>query len=82
VGPSAPAARSPSCGLPGPTLTDIAYLEHFGNALFLTDRDDVDPYRAAMERVMIAAKKPAETVSHLEKILRRKSARQRTSTPA
>ena len=47
------------------SLSDIVYLEHIGSALFLENPDDLDPYKLAMSRLIVAARKADTTVDAL-----------------
>lgn len=48
-------------------LSDVVYLEHIGSAYFLENPDDLDPYKIAMNRLSIAATKPSDAVTALER---------------
>jgi len=54
-----------------PELPDVVYVEQLTSALYLDKADDVDTYAAAMERLCIEARPPAETPEFLERALRK-----------
>lgn len=54
-----------------PELPDVVYVEQLTSALYLDKADDVDTYTAAMERLCIEARPPAETPEFLERALRK-----------
>jgi transcriptional regulator with XRE-family HTH domain len=47
-------------------LSDVVYLEHIGSALFLKDRNELDPYTIAMNRLAVASANPNVTVKKLQ----------------
>ena len=54
-----------------PDLPDIIYLEQLTGALYLDKTEDVQNYRMVMDRVCILAKSPAETINHLNAMLKK-----------
>lgn len=50
-------------------LSDVAYLEHIGDAYFLDDPNRADRYEIAMNRLTLAAGTPAESVEALKEAL-------------
>ncbi len=51
-----------------PDLPDIVYLEQLSSALYLDKDDDVQHYRAIMDRLCMQSKSPAETISFLSNL--------------
>jgi Domain of unknown function (DUF5753)/Helix-turn-helix domain len=51
-----------------PDLPDIVYLEQLSSALYLDKGDDVQHYRAIMDRLCLQSKAPAETISFLSNL--------------
>jgi hypothetical protein len=51
-----------------PDLPDIVYLEQLSSALYLDKDDDVQHYRAIMDRLCMQSKSPAETISFLDNL--------------
>ncbi|MBV8993504.1 MAG: helix-turn-helix domain-containing protein [Pseudonocardiales bacterium] len=54
-----------------PDLPDIVYLEQLTGALYLDKIEDVQHYRMVMDRVCILAKSSAETIKHLNGMLKK-----------
>jgi transcriptional regulator with XRE-family HTH domain len=52
-----------------PTLPDIVYLQQHTTALYLDRDEDVQHYRALMDRVCVLAKSPTKTINDLNTIL-------------
>jgi hypothetical protein len=50
-------------------LSDVVYLEHIDDALFLDDTSKSDPYRIAMTELAIEAGEPRDTMSKLKEAL-------------
>lgn len=48
-----------------PDLPDIVYLEQLSSSLYLDKFDDIQHYRAIMDRLSVQAKTPAETIEFL-----------------
>ncbi len=55
---------------PEPDLPDVVYLEQLRSALYLDKSQDVDAYRAVMDRLCAQAESPAQTVKTLGRIIR------------
>jgi Domain of unknown function (DUF5753)/Helix-turn-helix domain len=51
-----------------PDLPDIVYLEQLSSALYLDKAEDVQNYRAIMDRLCLQSKPPAETISFLSNL--------------
>ncbi len=54
---------------PAPDLPDLVYVEQLSSALYLDKRQDVDDYRAVMDRLCAQAHSPTETVAAFTKIM-------------
>ncbi|MFG1996301.1 helix-turn-helix domain-containing protein [Actinoplanes sp. NPDC048988] len=52
-------------------LSDVVYIEHIGDPLFLDTTAASDPYRQAMEELALEAGKPADTMAELDDALAR-----------
>ncbi|WP_097319025.1 DUF5753 domain-containing protein [Paractinoplanes atraurantiacus] len=50
-------------------LSDVVYIEHIGDPLFLDTTAASDPYRQAMEELALKAGKPADTMAELDDAL-------------
>jgi hypothetical protein len=53
-----------------PDLPDIIYLEQLSSAVYLDKKDDIQRYRAIMDRLCVQAKSPSETIEFLTNMLR------------
>jgi transcriptional regulator with XRE-family HTH domain len=53
-----------------PDLPDIVYLEQLTGALYLDKRQDVDHYLLVMDRLLVEARSPTDTVKFLNKIIK------------
>ncbi|XVQ14361.1 helix-turn-helix domain-containing protein [Spirillospora sp. CA-255316] len=53
-----------------PGLSDVVFMEQLTSALYLDKPTDVDTYMRAMNNLCIAATRPDDTVSFLERVLR------------
>ncbi|MDQ3906099.1 MAG: helix-turn-helix domain-containing protein [Actinomycetota bacterium] len=54
-----------------PDLPDIVYLEQLSSAVYLDKKEEIQHYRAIMDRLCIAAKSPPETVDFFEDMLKK-----------
>jgi len=48
-----------------PDIPDIAHLQHQTTAVYLDRDEDVQPYRALMDRLCVLAGSPAQTIIYL-----------------
>ena len=53
-----------------PDLPDIVYLEQLTSAVYLDKRSEVEHYRAAMDRIAVAAACPRESAALLARLAR------------
>jgi transcriptional regulator with XRE-family HTH domain len=53
-----------------PDLPDIIYLEQLSSAVYLDKKDDIQRYRAIMDRLCVQAKSPSETVKFFANMLK------------
>jgi transcriptional regulator with XRE-family HTH domain len=53
-----------------PDLPDIIYLEQLSSAVYLDKKDDIQRYRAIMDRLCVQAKSPSETIEFFANMLR------------
>jgi transcriptional regulator with XRE-family HTH domain len=54
----------------GPDLPDIIYLEQLSSAVYLDKKEDIQRYRAIMDRLCVQAKSPSETIEFFTNMLR------------
>lgn len=55
---------------PEPDLPDIVYLEQLNSALYLDKRQDVDGYRAVMDRLCAQAESPTQSLDTIDRLMR------------
>ena len=53
-----------------PDLPDIIYLEQLSSAVYLDKKEDIQRYRAIMDRLCVQAKSPSETISFFANMLK------------